>query len=62
MPIDDDLPRPKEQLVSQPPLDRLGVDELRAYVAGLRAEIVRAEGEIGRKTAMRTAADSFFRT
>ena len=62
MPIDDELPTPKPDLVPHPPLDRLGVEELRGYVAGLQAEIIRAEGEIARKTAMRSAADAFFRT
>ena len=61
MPIDDDLPTPKPQLILNPPLERLGVDELRAYIAGLQAEIARAQAEIGRKDALRTAADAFFR-
>ena len=61
MPIDDDRPEPKPQLPATPPLDRLGIAELHAYIEGLRAEIVRVEGEISRKQALRDAADSVFR-
>jgi uncharacterized small protein (DUF1192 family) len=48
-------------LLAKPPLDRLGVAELRAYIEGLRAEIARAEAEAARKETMRNAADSVFR-
>ena len=61
MPIDDDLPTPRLELVAHPPLDRLGVDELRAYVVELQSEIARAQAEIARKDALRSAADAFFR-
>ena len=43
------------------PLDRLGVEELQAYIAQLRAEIGRAEIEIGRKQDHMSAADSLFK-
>lgn len=43
------------------PLDRMGIAELHAHIAGLRTEIARAEAEIGRKEALRGAADSVFR-
>ena len=43
------------------PLDRLGVEELQAYVARLRAEIESAEIEIGRKQDHMNAADSLFK-
>jgi uncharacterized small protein (DUF1192 family) len=56
-----DLPRPKPSLVGRPPLDTLGVAELRAYIAALREEIARAEGEITKKEGHRGAADAFFR-
>ena len=59
--IDDDDPAPRTPLLATPPLDRLGIAELEAYIAGLRAEIDRAEAEIRRKHALRTTADSFFR-
>ena len=44
-----------------PNLDPMGVDELRAYIASLHAEIARAEAEIGRKQGHRSAAESVFR-
>ena len=58
---DDEGPRPKPRL-AQPPLDPLGVEELRAYIAELRAEIARAEAVIERKQNHRGAADALFRT
>ena len=62
---DDDNPweaRPRkivrlEKLV----LDTLGVEELRDYIAELRAEIARVEADIERKQGHRSAADAFFR-
>ena len=57
---DEDLPPPKFTLQT-PPLDPLGVAELHAYIAELRAEITRAEAAIARKQDHRAAADSFFR-
>ncbi len=59
---EDDLPRPKPALVAAPPLDRLGIDELKSYVAALQLEIKRAEAEINRKKAVLDAAQGFFRT
>ncbi len=45
----------------QPPsLDRLGVAELHAYLAELRAEIMRIEADIARKQDHRATADRFF--
>ncbi len=57
---EDDAPRPVPLLPS-PALDRLGVAELRGYIAGLRGEIARAEAEIARKEGLRQAADTVFR-
>ena len=57
---DDDEPRPRPRL-TPPPLDRLGVEELQAYIEELRAEIARAEAEIARKRDHRSAADSLFK-
>ena len=59
--MDDDEMRPKPQ-VAAPALDRMGIAELQAYVAGLRQEIGRAETEIARKEGVMKAADGFFRT
>ena len=42
-------------------LDTLGIDELRDYIAELRAEIARVEDDIERKQGHRSAADAFFR-
>lgn len=65
MPEDDDLPlssRPGQRRWLAPlTLDLLGLEELAAYVAELKAEIARAEAEAARKTSHRGAAESFFR-
>jgi uncharacterized small protein (DUF1192 family) len=42
-------------------LDSMGVEELRDYIAELKAEIERVEADIERKHGHRTAADAFFR-
>ena len=42
-------------------LDTLGIEELRDYIAELRAEIERVEADIERKQGHRSAADAFFR-
>ena len=57
---EDEVRRPAP-LLQPPPLDRLGVEELQSYIAGLRAEIARVEAEIGRKQGIRAAADSVFK-
>ena len=58
---EDDEPRPRTPLLATPPLDRLGVDELQAYIEGLRKEIARTETEITRKQDIRSAAESVFK-
>lgn len=57
---EDDAPRPRLRFTPLP-LDRLGVDELRAYIGELQAEVARAEGEIARKQQHLNAADSLFK-
>jgi uncharacterized small protein (DUF1192 family) len=57
---EDEEPRPRTRFTKLP-LDRLGVDELEAYIEELREEIGRAEAEIARKRDHRSAADSFFK-
>jgi uncharacterized small protein (DUF1192 family) len=42
-------------------LDSLGIEELRDYIAELKAEIERVEADIERKQGHRSAADAFFR-
>lgn len=58
--IEDDVPKPRP-MVPAAALDRMGVEELEGYIAGLRGEIARAEAEIGRKKALRSAAEGVFR-
>ena len=59
--IDEDLPRPKPQRVTPHRLDAWDVEELREYVADLKAEIVRVEAALARKQGHRQAAEAFFR-
>lgn len=62
MPIDDDPPSlPRATAPERTNLDRLGIEELEAHIALLRAEIARAEAEIARKRGLRSAADAVFR-
>lgn len=62
MALFDEEERPKPVRRFDPPvLDRWDVDELREYIATLKAEIARAEAAIGSKQAQRAAADAFFR-
>lgn len=42
------------------PIDRLSVDELKARIAALKAEIAACEREVERKSAHRSAADALF--
>jgi len=59
--MEEEGPRPTNRF--QPAvIDRWDVDELRAYIATLQAEIARAEREMGKRQAHRNAADAFFRT
>jgi uncharacterized small protein (DUF1192 family) len=58
---DDDEPRAKPRRLQELRLDPLAVAELEAYILELRAEIARAEAEIGRKRGHRSAADAFFK-
>lgn len=51
----------EKPLVEPLNLEKLGIEELRRYIAGLQAEILRAEAEIGRKQAHRTGAEALFR-
>jgi uncharacterized small protein (DUF1192 family) len=58
---EDETPRPRPRRLTPPPLDLLGVAELRDYIDELQAEIARVTAEIGRKESHRSAADAFFR-
>jgi uncharacterized small protein (DUF1192 family) len=58
---DDDAPLRKRVRLERLVLDPLGVEELRDYIAELRAEIARVEADIDRKQGHRSAAEAFFR-
>ena len=59
--IDEDL-EPKGGPKKPKPLDTMSVDDLRSYVADLKAEIVRVEAAIEAKTSHLAAAAAFFKT
>jgi uncharacterized small protein (DUF1192 family) len=59
---EEDLPRPARKLLVPPPLDLLGVEELRAYIGDLETEISRVKQAIAAKQAHRDAAAAFFKT
>jgi uncharacterized small protein (DUF1192 family) len=58
---EEDLPRPSKKLLVPPVLDKLGVDELEAYIGDLTSEIARVKGAIAAKQAHRNAAEAFFK-
>jgi uncharacterized small protein (DUF1192 family) len=58
---DDDLPQRPPSRLPHPELTPLGVAELEAYIADLKAEIARAEAAIKAKLSQRTGADSLFK-
>ncbi len=57
---DDEAPRPREAFVTRV-LDPMGEDELGAYIAELRAEIIRAETAMAQRRAQKQAAAAFFK-
>jgi uncharacterized small protein (DUF1192 family) len=58
---EEDAPVRKRARLEKLVLDTLGVAELREYIDELRAEIARVEADIDRKQGHRSAADAFFR-
>ncbi|WP_064694486.1 DUF1192 domain-containing protein [Rhizobium aegyptiacum] len=60
--IDDDRPAKKPGHEIGADLSMLSVDELKARVELLKAEIARLEAEATRKASGRQAAESFFRS
>jgi len=59
--FDDDLePQKKKKVLKK--LDSLSLDELRDYIAEMKEEILRAEGEIARKSSHMSAAAALFKT
>ena len=58
---EEDGPVRKRVRLEKLVLDTLGVQELRDYIDELKAEIARVEADIERKQGHRSAADAFFR-
>jgi len=58
---EEDGPVRKKARLEKPVLDTLGLVELREYIDELKAEIARVEADIDRKQGHRSAADAFFR-
>jgi len=58
---EDDGPVRKRSRLEKLVLDTLGIEELRDYIDELKAEIARVEADIDRKQGHRSAADAFFR-
>jgi len=58
---EDEGPVRKRARLEKLVLDTLGIAELREYIDELRAEIARVEADIERKQGHRSAADAFFR-
>lgn len=59
--LEDEEIRPPRGRLQALRLDTLGVAELEAYIAELRAEILRVEADIGGKRGHRSAADAVFK-
>lgn len=58
--FDDDL-EPQKRVLPVKNLEPMSFDELAEYIAEMRQEITRAEGEITRKKAHMAAAASIFK-
>jgi uncharacterized small protein (DUF1192 family) len=58
---EDDRPRPKRKHEIGQDLSLLSVEELQERIALMREEIERLEGDIARKQASKSAAQSFFK-
>lgn len=58
---DDDLPRPKPQIVVGADLSNLSVSDLEERIEALKAEIERVDAEARTKKARAAAADAFFK-
>ncbi len=57
----DDLDPIKKKPVKKD-ISRMSVGDLNDYIAELKGEITRAEGEIAKKQKARAGADSFFKS
>jgi uncharacterized small protein (DUF1192 family) len=58
---DEDDPPLRRRRLEPLTLDSLGIEEMREYIAELKAEIARVENDITRKQGHRSTADAFFR-
>ena len=58
--LDEEPPRRADRFAPAA-MDSWGVEDLRAYIAALQAEIARAEAAIRQREAQRSAADAFFK-
>ncbi len=58
---EEEGPVRKRTRLEKPVLDTMGIEELRDYIAELKAEIERVEADIERKQGHRSVADAFFR-
>jgi uncharacterized small protein (DUF1192 family) len=58
---DDDLPKPKPQVIVGADLSNLSVADLEERIAALRSEIERVEAEMRTKKARAAAADALFK-
>lgn len=58
--FDDDLD-PKTKRLKPRSLDKLSVDDLREYIADLKAEITRVEDDISKKEAHKNAISNLFK-
>jgi uncharacterized small protein (DUF1192 family) len=58
--FDDDLD-PKTKRLKHRPLDKLSVDDLKNYIADLKAEITRVEDDISKKEAHKNAISNLFK-
>lgn len=59
--MDEERPAPPPDLLLGADISRLSVDEIRARIAALKAEILRLEAALGQKEASRAAAAAAFR-
>jgi uncharacterized small protein (DUF1192 family) len=58
---DEEGPVRKRVRLEKLVLDTLGIAELREYIDELKAEVARVEADIERKHGHRSAADAFFK-
>lgn len=60
--IFDDLPQPKKNVFTPCDLTQMSVDEITDYINQLETEITRAQEDIAKKLASKSAAESVFKS